>query len=442
MLLLFNLKKIFQQLRHGDTQSSEPNEEQRRIKRLEECANCTHQKFDAKRGLVCALTDDYAAFDGECKKFDATEAYIAKLRYQQKEKQDEAENSFRRFLRILLIYLFMFCINVVSFKDEISRWAICILLSVGFVILAAAVAAYMRQRNQIKGEVLTNRKLKEIIRIEGYHIQNQETSGEDTFKKEGQIYQVHFDAPKLIIQYEVCIQGHVYQANRIAMQVMKRWMNVKIDVIERPENKENIVLLFHVETFVVHTVELQSLFSQYVHLIDYAVWDFGSFLNEVPLKHRESDIYFPEFRWLGGLVDAVCDGQTPIEALSDEAWIRKQIQASCSPQGAQAWESFRIERIIPLDEHKLIVYEFPQPKYAPEALYGAVLLHVSTHQAYYYTLEYSFGNKWVLGGTSHGKHRNYGETDKSDIAAFIYWVLDVSKKPVHITNFDDELSMN
>jgi len=442
MLQLFKLKKIHLRLRNGKKQSFDPTEEQRRKQRLEKCANCTHPKFDVKRGLVCGLTDDYAAFDGECEKFDASEAYIAKLRYEQKEKQDEAENSFRRFLGILLIYLFMLCINVVSLKDEISRWAICILLSVGFVILVATVAAYMRQRNQIKGGVLTNCKLKEIIRIEGYHIQNQETREEYTFKKEGQIYRVHFDTPKLRIQYGVCIQGDVDQARRIAMQVMETLMNVKIYIIERPEDKENLGLLFSVETFVVHTVELQSLFSQYVDLIDYAVRDFGFFLNEDPIRHRKSDIYIPEFRWFGGLVDAVCDGQIPIEALSDEAWIRKQIQASCSPRGAQAWESFKIERIIPLDEYKLIVYEFPQPECVPEALCGAVLLHVPTHQADYYTLEYSYNNKWVLGGTRRREHRNYGETDQSDIAAFIEWVLGSSKKSVDITHFDDELSVN
>ena len=226
------------------------------------------------------------------------------------------------------------------------------------------------------------------------------------------------------------------------MQVMENLVNVKVYIIEQQKDKENLGLLFSIEILVVHTVELQSLFSQYVDLIDYAVRYFGSLLNEDPARQRKSDIYIPEFRWFGGLIDAVCDGETPIEALSDEAWMRKQIQASCSPQGAQAWESFKIERIIPLDEYKLIVYEFPQPRCVPEALYGAVLLHVPTHQVDYYTLEYSYNDKWVLGSTDHRIHRNYGETDKSDIAAFVEWVLSGSKKPVHITNFDDELSMN
>lgn len=141
------------------------------------------------------------------------------------------------------------------------------------------------------------------------------------------------------------------------------------------------------------------------------------------------DIYYPEFRWLPDvLFKAVSTKQILPEALTDEDWIRTNIQdKTASAAMAKEWESFKINRVENFGDYKLIVYQFPEPKIVPEAKYGAVLLNTDSMELNYYTLEKSFDDKWVYGSMTTERHTNYGSYDTSDVEKFIEWIFSNDK---------------
>lgn len=113
-------------------------------------------------------------------------------------------------------------------------------------------------------------------------------------------------------------------------------------------------------------------------------------------------------------------------ALTGEKWLRQNIPIYCMEQEyIKEWDDFKIQSVNTYGDYKLIIYAFPQPKEISEALYGAVLLNMETHQAHYYTLEYSYNNKWVLGSMdANGEHNNYGTVDSPDLDKFIAWIFE------------------
>lgn len=140
------------------------------------------------------------------------------------------------------------------------------------------------------------------------------------------------------------------------------------------------------------------------------------------------DLYGIEYRWLPGLVHSVSTGQTPIEALTDEAWIRDIVQSKCPNEEIRIeWGNFKIKRVDNYGDYKLVIYEFPEPKFAPEAKYAAVLINTATLKADYYTLEKSLEDKWFYCAVTEKEHLNYGEAHHSDLDRFIEWVFSQNK---------------
>ena len=157
-------------------------------------------------------------------------------------------------------------------------------------------------------------------------------------------------------------------------------------------------------------------------------------------RSRRHDIYQPEFRWLPDVVfRAVTNGRLSPEALTDEEWLRQQIQNGIADaEYIKEWKSFRINRVENYGDYKLIVYQFPEPKVVPEAKYGAALLNRKTLEIDYYTLEMTFDNKWVYGNMSTERHNNYGEVDTSDLDKFIEWIFSKDKQIVACNDYTKE----
>ena len=146
-------------------------------------------------------------------------------------------------------------------------------------------------------------------------------------------------------------------------------------------------------------------------------------------NNSRHEMYQPEFRWFPGLVEMVSKGITPIEALTDQEWIRTTIQSKCQNDEWRAeWDNFKIKRVDNYGDYKLIIYEFPEPKFAPEAKYAAVMLNTATLQADYYTLEMSDNDMWFYCGATEEEHFNYGEAEHTDLDHFIEWVLGKKKE--------------
>ena len=87
----------------------------------------------------------------------------------------------------------------------------------------------------------------------------------------------------------------------------------------------------------------------------------------------------------------------------------------------------------------MVVYQFPEPKFAPEAKYGIVLLDKNTHKGNYYTLEMSHDNMWYYGGVAENRLLNYGEAGSADLDRFIEWVLSSAKKVATSTDYTKRL---
>ena len=151
---------------------------------------------------------------------------------------------------------------------------------------------------------------------------------------------------------------------------------------------------------------------------------------------RRSDIYNKEYHEIHTIVDGVTAGYIIPEALLDERGMRNYLRELCHPAMQAEWDAFKILRVDNYGDYKLIIYQFPEPKEVPEALYGAVLLNTTTNTADYYTLEYSFNGKWVYGSTSHGKHFNYGEVDTPNLEIFVLWILSSDKQLLHCTDLN------
>ncbi len=54
---------------------------------------------------------------------------------------------------------------------------------------------------------------------------------------------------------------------------------------------------------------------------------------------------------------------------------------------------------------------FPEPRSILETKYGTILLNTQTKVFDYYTLEFSYNDKWVLGRMQGTQHTNYGELE-------------------------------
>lgn len=75
-----------------------------------------------------------------------------------------------------------------------------------------------------------------------------------------------------------------------------------------------------------------------------------------------------------------------------------------------------------LDNECLVVFEFPKPFDMPLAKYGAIYINQSQRKFQYWTLEFSFNGKFVLGSKTTEGHSNYGQRGDLSKEEFIHEV--------------------
>ena len=424
------------------------------------CPNCNHRKFDPQRGIVCGLTDDKGDFLYDCERFEPNKTYIARKRAEKETQQTAKENS--EGLKIgfvaggILVYLW--CLISQLWSDENSFIRIWVLLAAGVTLAGAGAVYYFycrSQLNKITFGRLTRKKIFDMLCVEGYlpHI---DKDGDIQFKADGRrcYIQYHDPYPRFILRADWdCQKEHIALMRAIAEQVMRDIVVVKVNVSDYIEERQSAVVSISVEALISYEAEMSERLSDFIRIIEatqYRLYEMRqryeaqqSALQEVsPLRRR--DIYNKEYHEIHAIVDGVTDGNINPEALSDESGLRVYLQLDCASSMRNEWEAFKILRVDNYGDYKLIVYQFPEPKEVPEALYGAVLLDTTTHRAEYYTLEYSYNDKWVYGSTSRGKHFNYGEVDSPDLEQFVAWILSSDKKLLHYTdlNSNDNETVN
>ena len=361
----------------------QPSENNDRARVVEHCQRCAHREFDPKRGLICKLTDNYGDFQNKCQKFYLDDAYFVK-QYITEQHITEYEQ-----------------------QDILSKHAIqSVLFHWGYTIL--------------EDDEPHNGRF-DTIRFE-----NNECK-----------FVLAFDLPIVMINCIFGVKMDIRLARAIAAEVAESFVVVKIYVSKSFNNNGVADVRFAIETLVQYTDEFRVQFPQYMDILAEARQRFGSLLEKYGTYDslRRRNIYDKEYHEIPAIVDGVTDGNINPEALwDDESGLRGYLRRDCAPSMQAEWDAFRILRVDNYGDYKLIIYQFPEPKEVPEALYGVVLLDTKTHRAEYYTLEYSYNGKWVYGSTSRGKHFNYGEVDSPDLELFVAWIFSSDKKLLHYTD--------
>ncbi len=151
-------------------------------------------------------------------------------------------------------------------------------------------------------------------------------------------------------------------------------------------------------------------------------------LNQKPTKHQQRR--YIEFDFFPELLSIIEEEKWEDAAifLSNVVELRSLAEAGVSGIEFE-WDEVSV-RGTHIDQNRvLICYKFPDPIQIPEAALGAVVINVNSCKGCYYTLETSFGGKWVLGSTSFdGTHSNYGCLENPTIASFINRVKEFELK--------------
>ena len=150
-------------------------------------------------------------------------------------------------------------------------------------------------------------------------------------------------------------------------------------------------------------------------------------IEEALDEKKHSDRHFLQYKYIPDLVADVSTGDLPTDALLDTDWWKSCIELSENEDFYFEWDELHCDKIKVNDDYEMVVYTFPKPRQTPDAAYGAVLINTANSDATYYTLEYSFCERWMLCSMNQGTHRNYGEVENIGLENFMELV---SKKVI------------
>ena len=161
--------------------------------------------------------------------------------------------------------------------------------------------------------------------------------------------------------------------------------------------------------------------------IQFAVPYMRKAIEEALDEKKHSDRYFLQYKYIPDLVADVSTGDLPTDALQDTDWWKSCIELFDNEDFYFEWDELHCDKIKVNDDYEMVVYTFPKPRQTPDAAYGAVLINTANSDATYYTLEYSFCERWMLCSMNQGTHRNYGEVENIGLENFMELV---SKKVI------------
>lgn len=209
------------------------------------------------------------------------------------------------------------------------------------------------------------------------------------------------------------------------------------------DNTQDVIVQFYIVSLCRYEAEFRDTLSNYITLFEKAMIMYAeevTAMEKSAAKIKRPHIYYPVYYLLLDLFSYVSKGETPIEALMDEDWIRltinSRLERAYSANRFSDWDSFKINRVENFGEYKLIVYQFPEPKFMPEARYGVVMLNTTTLAIDYYTMELSFDGQWAYCSCTTERHNNYGSFDSGELDDFIKWVLEDKKQLVASTDWN------
>ena len=433
-------------------------------KRIDVCANCLHCGVDENRDNVCAINYDVHA--RTCRAFAPKYDDIAE-RYAKSILVDSISTPLT-WVGITLIALAIFCVILAGFKNAVGNvwsdpfvWAMMATGVLGVVVAAILRNALRLRRGSISQELreeleaearqkampklLTRNAIKNFLTQRGLSPEPIDGNEGFNFTSHDNHYRLFYDGGRdLTIRYGCELEE---EDAKIAQKIINTYdgdvFGAFRKVYEYTKDGEVKYALMCETDFIVEYVDhFERAFPRYLHSVELAVNNLFVSLNrynreEQNVDDSRGDIYNPEYRLIPHMLQGVNGGHLIPEALVDEEWIRRAIQTRCSNEACkEEWNSFKINRVNNFGNYKLIIYQFPEPKIAPEAKYGAVLLNTDTMDGNYYTLEMSVEDRWYYGGVSEDRHLNYGEAESADLDRFIEWILSNDKQIEAFTDYN------
>lgn len=427
---------------------------------IRSCTNCLHCGADENGKSQCII--NYKMYKSECKAFAPKSSEI---------EEKHAKEIASDLISTQLIYggvLILALVLLVSFWKGFKiagDYALLALVATGMVCMALAVVAYCIYRSRrkdmerrvrddvehkVRGELskpLTQEAIKEYLNRQNYLPKSTGTDYGWGVTRRGMEYEVYSDNElSAIVHFAIALQKEDIP---IVEQLLKCRDNVgfaaKMWIQEYTENNGEAVFTLDcaAEFFVQYIDDFERVFPMYLSCVEMAVHNILIQLYKSP-EHQQNgqsvsrgDIYHPEYTFFPSMLESVCRNEDPIEVLTDEEYIRNYIQSKCQDKAVCAeWDSFKINRVENYGNYKMVVYQFPEPKIAPEAKYGAVLLNTNTLDSNYYTLEMSVEDRWYYGGVSEDRHLNYGEAESTDLDRFIEWIFSNDKQIEASTDYN------
>lgn len=433
-------------------------------KRIDVCSNCLHCGADENNEQVCAINYDTHA--RRCRAFAPKYEDIA-----EQHAKSIVVDSFSTpltWIGIILVVFAIFCAILVGFanadEDVWSNpfvWAMIATGVLGIVVAAILRNALRLRRNSISQELrkeieaearkkamprlLTRNAIKAFLTQRGFSPESIDGNEGFNFTSHDTYYKLFYDGDySLTIRY-----GCELEENdaKIAQKIINTYDGAVFGAFRKVyeftrDGEVKYALMCEIDFFVEYVDHFERAFPRYLHSVELAVNNLfvslDRYIREEQNKdNSRGDIYNPEYRLIPHMLQGVKNDHLLPDALVDEEWIRREIQTRCSSNECkEEWNSFKINRVYDFGNYKLIIYQFPEPKIAPEAKYGAVLLNTNTSESSYYTLEMSVEDRWFYGGVSEERHLNYGEADSADLDRFIEWVLSNDKQIDALTGYN------
>ncbi|MBQ9137585.1 MAG: hypothetical protein IJX65_02990 [Alistipes sp.] len=342
-----------------------------------------------------------------------------------KNMQQGVKMVYKQGLYILLVLFVLLCLMaIIGWRTTETDSKIII---VGIIVAMIPVMTFMHYKitkEDVVPKRLTREAVIDIIKAKGYSIE-EDRGGWICIKVDGIFYRLSYFAGRLQLGCEwTGDDKNIELLEKAAQHCSNSATMAKFSVTEIENGgyrlDMRISVLCHYE------IELQELFNEYMNDLGLAVLNFWDAYNDFEQQYNMTQNFcVPEYRWLSDLLKAVKEGELPMEALTDEAYISQSFaRAMTNRTLAQLWaEAFRIIRVDNYGDYKLIVYQFPAPQVVPEAKYGAVVLNRTTKESNYYTLEMAADNRWFYGGVADNRHINHGEAPSDSLDQFIEWVI-------------------
>ena len=434
--------------------------------RIDVCANCLHCRADENNEQVCAINYDTHA--RRCRAFapkydDIAEKYAKSL-------VTDSISTPLTWVGITLVAFAIFCAILAGFENAVENvwgdpfvWAMVATGVLGIVVAAILRNALRLRRNSISQELrkeleaearqkalpklLTRKAIKDFLTQRGLSPEPIDGNDGFNFTSHDTYYRLLYDGERdLTIRYGCELEeGDAKIAQKIINAYEGEVFGAFRKVYEfTREGESKYLLICEIDFFAEYVDYFERAFPRYLHSVELAVNNLFVSLNRCNRKEQNEDnsrgdIYNPEYRLIPYMLQGVKADSLLPDALVDEEWIRREIQTRCSSNECkEEWNSFKINRVNKFGDYKLIIYQFPEPKIAPEAKYGAVLLNTNTLDSNYYTLEMSVEDRWYYGGVSEDRHLNYGEAESTDLDHFIEWIFSNDKQIEASTDYTNK----